>query len=150
GEGAGGAGGRLQRGGARRDRPRPQHAGASRHAESGNPPAEALHRPMPLEASARRPRRAGGRGSVSTLPASGAPGAVEFGLGRRDARNAARYLSAIDGDIAAAHREAVRLVRQHWDAIERVADALAERGRLSGAEVDALIGPSRGKYAAMP
>src|SRR5262249_54515534 len=56
-----------------------------------------------------------------------------------DARNAARYLSAIDGDIAAAHREAVRLVARHWDAIERVADALAERGRLSGAEVDALI-----------
>jgi hypothetical protein len=56
-----------------------------------------------------------------------------------DARNAARYLGA-DGDIVAAHREAVRLVREHWDAIERVADALAERGRLSGAEVDALIG----------
>jgi len=31
-------------------------------------------------------------------------------------------------------------VREHWSAIERVADALAERGRLSGAEVGALIG----------
>ena len=38
--------------------------------------------------------------------------------------------------VAAAHREAVRL---HWDAIERVAVALIERGELSGDEVDALI-----------
>jgi hypothetical protein len=36
--------------------------------------------------------------------------------------------------------EAAELVREHWEAIERVADALAERGRLSGAEVDALVG----------
>jgi hypothetical protein len=36
--------------------------------------------------------------------------------------------------------EAAELVREHWDAIEKVADALAERGRLSGAEVDALVG----------
>jgi len=57
-----------------------------------------------------------------------------------DARNAAHHLGAIDGDVAAAHREAVRLVRQHWSAIERVADALAERGELTGDEVDALIG----------
>jgi hypothetical protein len=30
-------------------------------------------------------------------------------------------------------------VREHWSALERVADALAERGRLSGAEVAALV-----------
>jgi len=29
-----------------------------------------------------------------------------------------------------------------WDAIERVADALAERGKLRGADVEALIGTS--------
>jgi hypothetical protein len=56
-----------------------------------------------------------------------------------DARNAARYLG-IDGDVVAAHREAARLVRRHWSVIERVADALGERGRLSGAVVGALIG----------
>jgi hypothetical protein len=32
-------------------------------------------------------------------------------------------------------------VREHWDAIERVTDALAKRGKLSGAEVGALIAP---------
>jgi hypothetical protein len=31
-------------------------------------------------------------------------------------------------------------VRKHWDAIERVASALIERGELTGDEVDALIG----------
>src|SRR5262249_1152265 len=56
-----------------------------------------------------------------------------------DARNAARYLG-VDGDVVAAHRKAARLVREHWSAIERVADALAERGRLSGAEVGTLVG----------
>jgi hypothetical protein len=30
-------------------------------------------------------------------------------------------------------------VRQHWDAIERVAAALLDRGELSGDEVDALL-----------
>jgi len=30
-------------------------------------------------------------------------------------------------------------VREHWDAIERVAVALIERGELSGDEVDALL-----------
>jgi hypothetical protein len=37
-------------------------------------------------------------------------------------------------------RAAERLVRKHWDAIERVAAALSERGQLSGAEIDALLG----------
>ena len=62
----------------------------------------------------------------------------------KDARNAASHLGAIDGDVAAAHREAVRLVREHWDAIARVAVALSEHGELSGDEVDVLIArPSR-------
>ena len=42
-------------------------------------------------------------------------------------------------DVAAAHREAIRLVRKHREAIEWVAAALRERGALSGDEVDALI-----------
>jgi hypothetical protein len=33
-------------------------------------------------------------------------------------------------------------VREHWDAIERVAATLSERGALSGNEVDALIARS--------
>jgi ATP-dependent Zn protease len=65
---------------------------------------------------------------------------VEFGLGRRRPQRRPLSLAVIDGDVAAAHREAVRLVRRHWDAIERVADALVERGELTGDEVDALIG----------
>jgi len=31
------------------------------------------------------------------------------------------------------------LVRKHWEAIERVAEALIERGELTGAEIEALI-----------
>jgi hypothetical protein len=34
--------------------------------------------------------------------------------------------------------EAEDLVRQHWDAIERVAQALVERGKLTGDEVDRI------------
>jgi hypothetical protein len=70
-----------------------------------------------------------------------------------DARNAAHHLGAIGGDVAAAHREAVRLVRRHWDAIARVAAALSERGELSGDEVDALLAagaPPRKDAAADP
>jgi len=44
------------------------------------------------------------------------------------------------GMMAPVKRQAERLVRRHWDAIERVAMALRERGELSGDEVDALIG----------
>jgi hypothetical protein len=48
------------------------------------------------------------------------------------------------GSFAPIRAEAERLVHAHWDAIERVAAALSERGELSGAEVDALIAsPSR-------
>jgi hypothetical protein len=43
--------------------------------------------------------------------------------------------------MAPVKRAAERLVREHWDAIERVAAALSERGELSGDEVDALILP---------
>jgi hypothetical protein len=43
------------------------------------------------------------------------------------------------GMIAPVKREAERLVRKHWDAIERVAVALSERAELSGDEVDALL-----------
>jgi hypothetical protein len=39
-----------------------------------------------------------------------------------------------------AEREADALVREHWPAIERVAGALLERGRLEGADVEALTG----------
>jgi ATP-dependent Zn protease len=41
--------------------------------------------------------------------------------------------------MAPAKREAERLVHEHWDAIDRVAAALIERGELSGNEVDALL-----------
>jgi hypothetical protein len=57
-----------------------------------------------------------------------------------DFRNALRHLDAIGGSGADALSEAAELVREHWDAIERVADALAERGELTGAEVEALVG----------
>jgi hypothetical protein len=49
-----------------------------------------------------------------------------------DARKVVHHLDAIDGSFGDALSEAEDLVRRHWDAIERVADALAERGRLSG------------------
>ena len=41
--------------------------------------------------------------------------------------------------ITPVRREAELLVREHWDAIERVAETLSERGELSGDEVDALL-----------
>jgi hypothetical protein len=50
-----------------------------------------------------------------------------------------------DGSLADAMREARRLVRQHWDAIERVAAALSERGELTGDEVDALLAEVAGR-----
>src|SRR5262249_1418996 len=43
-------------------------------------------------------------------------------------------------------RAAERLVREQWDSIERVAEALSERGELTGDEVDALlVGGGRGE-----
>jgi len=41
--------------------------------------------------------------------------------------------------MAPVKREAERLVRRHWDAIESVAVALIERGQLTGDEVNALL-----------
>jgi hypothetical protein len=40
--------------------------------------------------------------------------------------------------MAPVKREAERLVHEHWEAIERVAAPLLDRGELSGDEVDAL------------
>ena len=64
---------------------------------------------------------------------------------REDLLNAMRHLDASGGGaMLPVKREAERLVRTHWDAIERVAVALSERGELSGDEVDALLArPSR-------
>ena len=57
-----------------------------------------------------------------------------------DFRNALRHLDVIDGSFGDALSEAEDLVRRHWDAIEPVAEALVERGELTGAEVEALVG----------
>lgn len=43
-------------------------------------------------------------------------------------------------DITAARDAADTLVADHWDAIDRVAGALLDRGRLAGAEVAAVAG----------
>src|SRR5262249_37819354 len=60
-----------------------------------------------------------------------------------DLRNAMHHLDAIGvGEFAPVKREAERLVRRHWQAIEAVAEALVERVELSGDEVDALLGRS--------
>jgi len=57
-----------------------------------------------------------------------------------DLFNAMRDLDAVGGGmIAPVRREAELLVREHWDAIERVAETLSERGELSGDEVDVLL-----------
>jgi hypothetical protein len=55
------------------------------------------------------------------------------------------HLDASGGDaMLPVKREADRLVHEHWDAIERVAVALIERGALTGDEIDALLArPSR-------
>jgi hypothetical protein len=54
--------------------------------------------------------------------------------------NVISHLGAAGGGmIAPVKREAEQLVRKHWAAIERVADALAETGELTGDEIDQLI-----------
>jgi hypothetical protein len=63
---------------------------------------------------------------------------------REDLFNAMRHLDASGGGMMApVKRAAERLVREHWNAIERVAKALHERGQLNAAEVDALLGTDR-------
>jgi hypothetical protein len=57
-----------------------------------------------------------------------------------DLKNCLRFLDAAGGlPCAPVRREAERLVDRCWRQIERVAAALAERGELSGAEVDEVI-----------
>jgi len=56
-----------------------------------------------------------------------------------DLRNALRHLDAIDGSIGDARRAAETLLADRWDAVERVARALAERGALTGPEIDGEI-----------
>jgi hypothetical protein len=57
-----------------------------------------------------------------------------------DLLNAMQHLDTAGGGMFAPVRaEAEKLVREHWDAIERVAEALIERGELTGDEVDALV-----------
>jgi hypothetical protein len=59
-----------------------------------------------------------------------------------DLAHARRRIAAIDGGrVVAAMRPALRLVREHWGAIERVANGLLEHGELSGAQVDTLRHP---------
>jgi hypothetical protein len=48
----------------------------------------------------------------------------------------ARY----DGKLTRAIRRADRLLRRHWRAVERVADALLQRGELTGEEVMFYLG----------
>jgi hypothetical protein len=65
---------------------------------------------------------------------------------RTDLRHCIERLDAAGGGpVTPVRGEAERLVRRHWASIERVADALLERGRLSGAEVDALLGGAIGR-----
>ena len=57
-----------------------------------------------------------------------------------DLRNCFRHLDAAGGgSVGPVRTEAERLCATYWAAIERVADALLERGSLNGSEVDALI-----------
>jgi hypothetical protein len=68
---------------------------------------------------------------------------------RGDLRNILEFLiQAGDGAhpraLAVVRRRALQMVEAHWPAIERVAAALAERGRLTGPEAAALVGNWRG------
>jgi hypothetical protein len=66
--------------------------------------------------------------------------AAEDRSGAPTCSTAMHHLDAAGGGMMApVKREAERLVRENWDAIERVAEALIERGELSGDEVDALL-----------
>ena len=59
---------------------------------------------------------------------------------REDLFNAMHHLDAAGGGmLAPVRRAAERLVRKHWNAIERVAVAPREGGEVSADEVDALI-----------
>jgi hypothetical protein len=58
---------------------------------------------------------------------------------KADYRNAAHWLNQIMGvSLEQAERMAAQLVGQHWDAITRVAAALASEGELSGVALDRL------------
>ena len=60
-----------------------------------------------------------------------------------DLLNAMHHLDGSGGGpIAPVKREAEKLVRRHWEAIERVAEALIDLGELTGDEIEALIGLS--------
>jgi hypothetical protein len=61
---------------------------------------------------------------------------------RSDVAHAREHIAACDADPFVLLLEVELLVRENWEAIERVAAALAERGTLSGAEVDALTRPN--------
>ena len=55
-----------------------------------------------------------------------------------DLHNALHRLQAGDS-LGEAVREARQLVRQNWSAIERLAQALQDRGELTAAEITAVI-----------
>jgi hypothetical protein len=55
---------------------------------------------------------------------------------RTDLRNALRHLDRVEDSIADAKRAAEQFLADNWHAVERVASALAERGALTGAEID--------------
>ena len=59
-----------------------------------------------------------------------------------DLANARKHIAACDADPLVLVLEVELLVRENWEAIERVAAALQQRGTLSGAEVDALTRPN--------
>jgi hypothetical protein len=62
-----------------------------------------------------------------------------------DLLHAMHHLDAAGGgSMAPVKRAAERLVHAHWDAIERVAAALNERGELTGDKIDALTLPPYG------
>jgi hypothetical protein len=64
---------------------------------------------------------------------------VENYLALRPGATSGAIDAASGGSFAAVSREAERLVIDQWEAVERVARALAERGRLTGDQVAALV-----------
>jgi hypothetical protein len=60
---------------------------------------------------------------------------------KTDRRNACDWLRRMDSAVTLKQTEAMarHLVAEHWDAIVRVAEALAAEGELSGARIEALF-----------
>jgi hypothetical protein len=77
----------------------------------------------------------------------GEAGSSDVMVAKLYARSFVMSDTAVDGFVASCRADAIKILRDHWQAVEAVALALDEKQMLDGVEIDAIIYQSESKAA---